>query len=86
MTRETMTNFAEKIRNLGLMIQYPCSMEAFASEYEAAMECLYDEGISKPAASEHVTDLKCKEEILRELLLLKVEKDGLLWLGMANGN
>jgi len=78
-----MTDFAEKIRNLGLMIQYPCSMEAFASEYEAALECLYDEGISKPKASERVADLKCKKEMLKELLNLKLEKDGLLWLWVA---
>jgi len=78
-----MTNFAEKIRNLGLMIQYPCSMEAFASQYAEAMECLYDEGMSKPTAVERLVDVKCKKEMLKELLNLKLEKDGLLWLEMA---
>jgi len=83
MTRENLTNFEEKLRKLGLMIQYPCSVDAFASQYAEAMECLYDEGMSKPTAVERLVDVKCKKEMLKELLNLKLEKDGLLWLEMA---
>jgi len=74
-----MTGFEEKLRNLGLMIQYPCSVDAFVSEYVEALDILYDEGMRKPTAVERVADLKCKEEMLRELLNLKLEQDGLVW-------